>query len=312
MTRRNYLLQYPGLMFFILAQTTAFSQVTLRTTAVASPLKNAQPVIGRVLYNFSYMKDTAHRDYYYEEIFELDYTKNSSSFTSYTKKQNDTLMRNQVAAAFKNAPDPNHVAITLAGAPSSADWFYIESSPKPMVCEIKVLAGVSFIIQALQPPIDWNITDSTKTIRGFLCQKATGHSYGRWYTAWFCTDLPHRFGPRRLNGLPGLILEAYDDRMEVIYRLNRVEEQHSVLEPVGLPANAETTTYPAFARAEEAFKRNPQAFIDANRGKRSTVGRTAGIMGDFDASKIKSIDVRKSTSAPKNIKANNPIDLITE
>lgn len=298
-------------LLFMAIQVSVPAQVSLRTTTPNTP-KTPQPVTGRVLYDFSYVKDTSRRDYIYTEALELDYTKTSSYFTSYTAKQNDTLIQNQLAAAFKNAPDPDHVDITLTGgAAASTDKFYTESHPYPRVYAIKTLAGTTFIIPASQASISWKIIDSTKTIQGFLCQKASGSSYGRQYTAWFCTDLPYRFGPRRLHGLPGLILEAYDDAMEVVYRLNRVEDFNTGLAPIGLPAEAATTTSAAFAQAEEAFKRNPQAFIDANRGQRTT-GRTAGITDGFDVSKIKSINVRKSSSEPSGIKANNPIDLVTD
>ncbi|WP_262909713.1 GLPGLI family protein [Niabella pedocola] len=299
------------ILLFMGIQVSSTAQITLRT-ANSNAVKNPQPVTGRILYDFRYVKDTSRRDYIYTETLELDYTKTSSYFTSYTAKQNDTLMQQQLAAAFKNAPDPDRVEITLTGgAAASSDKFYTESHPQPRVYAIRRLAGTAFIIPASQVSINWKIIDSTKTIQGFVCQKARGSSYGRQYTAWFCTDLPYRFGPRRLHGLPGLILEAYDDAMEVVYHLNRVEDFNTGLAPIGLPGDAETTTSAAFAQAEEAFKRNPQAFIDANRGKRTT-GRTAGITDGFDPSKIKSINVRKSSTEPAGIKANNPIDLVKD
>ncbi|MCF3109703.1 GLPGLI family protein [Niabella sp. CC-SYL272] len=298
-------------LLFMVIQVSVRGQISVQATS-SNAVKNPQPVMGRVLYDFSYIKDTSCRDYIYKEVLELDYTKTSSYFTSYTAKQNDTLIKNQLAAAFRNAPDPNQVEITLTGgAAASSDKFYTEGHPNPRVYAIKTLAGTAFSILSSQALINWKIIDSTKTIQGFVCQKARGRSYGRQYTAWFCTDLPYRFGPRRLHGLPGLILEAYDDSMEVVYRLNRVEDFNTGLPPIGLPDDATPTTPKAFAQAQEAFKRNPQAFIDANRGKRTT-GRAAGITDGFDASKIKSISVRKSSAEPAGIQANNPIDLVTD
>ncbi|SDD14213.1 GLPGLI family protein [Niabella drilacis] len=311
MTRNIHLHPCIYILLLIGVHTSATAQITLRTNT-AHTVKNPQPVMGSVLYDFNYVKDTSRRDYIYTETFELDYAKTSSYFTSYTAKQNDTLMKNQMAMAFKNAPDPDHVEITLTGsAATSTDKFYTERHPQSRVYAIKMLVGASFIIPDAGTPTNWKIIDSTKTIQGYVCQKATGSSYGRHYTAWFCTDLPYRFGPRRLNGLPGLILEAYDDRMEVVYRLNRVENLTTGRTPIGLPADAEMTTNAAFARAEEAFKRNPQGFIDA-RSSRATTGRATGITGSFDVSKIKSINVKKTSTEPKGIKANNPIDLVTD
>ncbi|MBO9619444.1 MAG: GLPGLI family protein [Niabella sp.] len=272
-----------------------------------APLRTAQ---GRVIYNFSYMKDTAHRSYFYTETFELDYDKSSSLYSSYTKKESDSATYSQVAKAFKEAPDPDHVDVVLTGKTTTNDQFFTERSGKTSVNELRFLAGTPFIIPSRHPVINWSITDSTKTIKGFVCQKATGESYGRRYTAWFCADLPYRFGPRRLNGLPGLILEAYDEKREIVYTLNRVEDFNAGIPPFGLQTNAEIVTPEAFAKAKDAYKRNPQAFIDANRKKMSGAPRPkGGLLDGFDASKIKSVSVNKSKPDPSDITLNNPIDL---
>ncbi|MGB5980543.1 MAG: GLPGLI family protein [Nonlabens sp.] len=60
--------------------------------------------------------------------------------------------------------------------------------------------------------IDWNIhRDKTKQLEGLKCILATGTFRGRDYHAWFTPDIPYPFGPWKLHGLPGLIVEAYDD-----------------------------------------------------------------------------------------------------
>ena len=59
--------------------------------------------------------------------------------------------------------------------------------------------------------IDWQLTDSVKTVLGYECQLAEADYHGRHWSAWFTTDIPAQEGPWKLCGLPGLILEAEAD-----------------------------------------------------------------------------------------------------
>lgn len=53
---------------------------------------------------------------------------------------------------------------------------------------------------------DWQITNETKEINGFVCKKATSDAFGYYFTAWFTEDIAISAGPEKFDGLPGLIL----------------------------------------------------------------------------------------------------------
>ena len=72
------------------------------------------------------------------------------------------------------------------------------------------------------PKINWKITDEFKDIGEYKCQKATGYFRGRTYTTWFTSAVPIPFGPWKLQGLPGLIIEVKDDKKEVYFRVTKV------------------------------------------------------------------------------------------
>lgn len=65
---------------------------------------------------------------------------------------------------------------------------------------------------------EWTITTESKIINGFKCYRAftkwEEHDYNRdidiKFTpeAWFTNDIPIPFGPKGIDGLPGLVLEA--------------------------------------------------------------------------------------------------------
>lgn len=60
--------------------------------------------------------------------------------------------------------------------------------------------------------LKWHLTNENKNIEGYSVQKATTNYGGRNWIAWFATDLPFPYGPYVFYGLPGLILEIYDDK----------------------------------------------------------------------------------------------------
>lgn len=82
--------------------------------------------------------------------------------------------------------------------------------------------GFTYVKEDL-PKIEWNITNEKKTIGNFDCTKASGCFRGRKYTAWFATSIPLPYGPWKLQGLPGLILEAYDTNKEVYFYFKSLE-----------------------------------------------------------------------------------------
>ncbi|MEO7984383.1 MAG: GLPGLI family protein [Bacteroidota bacterium] len=73
--------------------------------------------------------------------------------------------------------------------------------------------------------IEWTYQDESKTILGYQCKKALITSIGwvkadtlyRSYTdstiAWYAEQIKLPFGPANYYGLPGVVLEAYDQRL---------------------------------------------------------------------------------------------------
>jgi GLPGLI family protein len=60
-------------------------------------------------------------------------------------------------------------------------------------------------------PMHWQLVAEEKMIGGIPCSKAVGFFKGRGYTAWYAPSVANSDGPWKLGGLPGMILEAYDD-----------------------------------------------------------------------------------------------------
>lgn len=70
--------------------------------------------------------------------------------------------------------------------------------------------------------INWQLQKETKVIMGYNCQKAVTHYKNKNYVAWFALELPFSFGPWKLNGLPGLILELKEEKGLVHFIATRI------------------------------------------------------------------------------------------
>jgi len=67
------------------------------------------------------------------------------------------------------------------------------------------------ILHEKRENINWTLLDEEKFIGRFKVNKAEGDFRGRTYTAWYALEIPVKIGPWKLNGLPGMILEACDN-----------------------------------------------------------------------------------------------------
>ncbi|AQX12602.1 hypothetical protein BAX94_01620 [Elizabethkingia meningoseptica] len=70
---------------------------------------------------------------------------------------------------------------------------------------------------------NWRELSDHKTISGYKCQKATGEIHGKKYTVWFTSELPLNYGPLKINGLRGIILEVYDNEHTLSIKVQKIE-----------------------------------------------------------------------------------------
>lgn len=115
------------------------------------------------------------------------------------------------------------------------------------------------------PKINWKISSESKKIGDFVCTKATAHFRGRDYTAWFTTVIPLPFGPWKLQGLPGLILEAYDTNKEVYFYFKSVKYPYNgeafIEDPDPTSENKKWITFDDFKLATiKAYNRGVENF----------------------------------------------------
>ncbi|MFD0931675.1 GLPGLI family protein [Psychroflexus salinarum] len=149
--------------------------------------------------------------------------------------------------------------ITVATNPEGFQYYY---NPKEQVLYSRDL-GFRYV-KDKTIDISWDITDETKKIGRYEVQKATAHFRGRDYTAWFTSEIPLPYGPWKLVGLPGLILEAYDTDKEIYWYFKNIEypTKHThLLKPVDNP-------HASWVSNEEQKEFLINSFINARYGGR--------------------------------------------
>lgn len=67
-----------------------------------------------------------------------------------------------------------------------------------------------FFVEDTYNDLKWDVKEETREISGYSCLKAITNFRGREWEVWFAPEIPVPYGPWKLHGLPGLILEAKD------------------------------------------------------------------------------------------------------
>jgi GLPGLI family protein len=174
-----------------------------------------------VHYKFTHVMDTSNRAHPYTENMVLFIGKSASAYRSYDGLVADQQFKKAWAEAAASSPD-GRPRINRRGVGSRTQYYQYPNEQKLFTKD--VLMVNDYLIEGPMPVIDWTISDDTATFGGLHCQKATGHFKGRDYIVWFCPDLPVHSGPWKLNGLPGVIVDAHDTKNEVVFAFDGVEK----------------------------------------------------------------------------------------
>lgn len=122
----------------------------------------------------------------------------------------------------------------------------------------------------------WEITDSTKNILGYECIKASTDYHGRRWEAWFAPEIPVQNGPWKLEGLPGLILEASADGGKYTFTATGIQETTKPIIPVYRTDEYEKTDRKGFYKSKRAFIDNPLGSINSQLGGGVKVSANSG------------------------------------
>ncbi|MVN89555.1 GLPGLI family protein [Mucilaginibacter aquatilis] len=308
--------------------------IILAVTAFTAKAQKADTAQIIVHYKFTHVRDTLNRDKPLVENMMLLAGRNASVYKSYDRKLREEQMRKMVMEQV-NTGSAN-INVRSGGSPLGPNIDYYQYPNANKFYSRERLVNNYVIEEALPAPV-WKISADTATINGLQCQKAATHFKGRDYTAWFCADLPYRVGPWKLNGLPGLIVEAYDAKKEVEFKFDGLEkvdpkakketnpiassatsartiifggadDRNQAPNVIALPANAIKTTPKELNELKEVMRKDPEAFFQSQLAAMPGNRSFTFSGGTNSASGIKSVNVQRNDDAKINV-TNNPIEL---
>lgn len=100
--------------------------------------------------------------------------------------------------------------------------YYVNNVSKEIIHQ-KNFTGDLFLIK-YQPKV-WELSQETKQIGIYTCFKAVtirkakdkeGNEVEKIIEAWYTPQIPVNFGPKEYNGLPGLILEVQEGKLNLV------------------------------------------------------------------------------------------------
>jgi len=284
------------------------SMLLLLFCAPISKAQETEPVIAQVYYQFVHVNDTTKRDKPHKEEMVLYIGTHQSFYTSNI----NAFMQKQMREQMSNPAFDGKIIISGKGAGSNESFYFL---PKSRILKKTYrLAKQQYIVDEPYPELNWKISTDTMTIGGYLCQKAITQFKGRAYHAWFAPELPFSFGPWKLQGLPGLILEAYDNEEEVVFRYAGFDKLGDGKVQIGAIGDYIKTDQKSLEKLIAAAQKNRKVFMDAqgDGGVSRTASVVTGIKKEelpsfMDASRIRSIEVRKDEGGVSSTN-NNPLE----
>ncbi len=231
-----------------------------------------EPISRQVVYNFSHVYDTSLKDKPLQEKHQLLVGTTSSHYIkgTYVPKTMPAMEQSASSGPMKVV---TAIPIAMVTDPFVTAINVFQFPAQQKLATVERIGIKEFLLETKLPVIDWKVNSATKEILGYQCQQATGRFGGRTYTAWFTADIPVQYGPWKLNGLPGLILEASDDKQEVSFIATAINKGGEGQLTDYESSSYITATEAAVTRAKKAYDENPVAAMQAQLSPGSAAPR---------------------------------------
>lgn len=146
-----------------------------------------------------------------------------NAYTIYTKdKSYYVVAKDSLENAISMAKAKSHYQNKDGSLNKISNGLVLTPQGEQVVCDYSkktlisnIFDGKHIYVNKSLPKFSWKITKQKKKIGTFNCVLGTTTFRGRKYYAWYTPEIAVYSGPWKLNGLPGMILEAYDEGKNV-------------------------------------------------------------------------------------------------
>jgi GLPGLI family protein len=136
--------------------------------------------------------------------------------------------------------------------PDTANQVYTSQDKGLLIAEEINMKGKHYFVSDSLYPMRWEISAEEKKIDSLTCIKAECVFRGRRYIAWFTPDIPLPYGPWKIGGLPGLVVDLHDKDENLMIRLTGIRKSSEIPTP---PANVQFTMEDHVADIKNFLKR---------------------------------------------------------
>ena len=234
--------------------------VALNLSVLAARSQDVDTAELECLYRLSFLKDTT-GVVTTDDLMVLRMSRKSSIFFSDSSYRLDSLLCSDQGDALRN-----DIIVNGAGKYGKriVSYCILKNFEDKQIVHTDNVGGEHYEYQEALPSFDWQMTDETKKIWEYTCQKAVCDFRGRTYEAWFTAEIPLTDGPWKFNGLPGLILEVYDVQRHYSFVFVGLRAGGAGISL--LPYIYTKTSREKYLKAYRNFISDPVGFISASSG----------------------------------------------
>lgn len=250
--------------------TTLFSCIV----AIATLAQTANIEVCYVAHNPNFRNGKSGLTNQYILLTNITESKFYSPTTEYIDSLNSTP---EGIAKYKELTKSAYSSGNLGDIPRRDGSYYVVKSLNDSILKHYDNTGIEKLFY--EEPINkwsWEIGNSTKSILGYECIKATTYYHGRKWTAWFTPEIPVQNGPWKLDGLPGLILEAEAEGGQYSFVATGIQQTTKPISPVYLAYEYEQVTRLEYLKSRRAFMDNPLGKINAQFGGMEAISGSEG------------------------------------